>query len=153
MNVYIQNQQKKTKIHQGRLRRAAERTLKAGKENRRRSVNVLVTDDRKIAELHWRYMKIQGPTDVMAFGMCEGKRITGDSQLLGDVVVSVDTAKRMAKRLGLPIHQEIERYVVHGILHLLGYRDDTQAKARVMHRKQEEILLNHVNPKNRSHCP
>ena len=141
MKINVTNEQKKVRIYLKKVERVAERTLKrelvslAGCE-----LNLLITDNQRIAKLHWKHMKIKGPTDVMAFGMQEGKKITGSRSIFGDVVLSAETAKQMAQKLGIGVQQEVERYVVHGILHLLGYRDDTLARARVMHRRQEEIL-------------
>lgn len=153
MKINVTNEQRKVRVHLKKIKRAAERALKrkcgslAGGE-----LNLLITDNQRIAMLHWRHMKIKGPTDVMAFGMREGEKIAGDKSVFGDVVLSAETAKQMARELGIGVQREVERYAVHGILHLLGYRDDTPARAKIMHKKQEEILLNHVNPKDRSHC-
>ncbi len=142
MKINVVNEQRKVRVHLKRIKRAAERALKresgglAGCE-----LNLLITDNQRIAKLHWRHMKIKGPTDVMAFGMREGEKIAGNRSVFGDVVLSAETAKQMARKLGIGVQREVERYAVHGILHLLGYRDDTPARARVMQRKQEQILV------------
>lgn len=139
VKINVTNEQKKVRIHLKRIKRAAERTLlknRGGGE-----LNLLVTDDRRVAKLRWKHMKIKGPTDVMAFGMQEGKKIAGSQSVFGDVVLSAETAKQMAQKLGIGVQQEVERYAVHGILHLLGYRDDTPARARIMYERQEEILI------------
>lgn len=153
MRINVVNEQRKVRVHLRRVKRAAEQALKrefgglAGCE-----LNLLITDNQRIARFHWRHMKIKGPTDVMAFGMREGKKIAGSRSVLGDVVLSAEIAKQMARKLGIGVQQEVERYAVHGILHLLGYRDDTPARSRKMHKKQEEILGFYVYPKIRSHC-
>jgi probable rRNA maturation factor len=58
----------------------------------------------------------------------------------GEIVVSVDTAKREATRRGLSVNAEIALYVVHGLLHLLGYDDNQESSAARMHELEEEIL-------------
>lgn len=152
--IRIRNQQKTVRVGLNGVKQAAARALRSSGDCPRflrksasgggavpgTEIHILIVDDREIARLHWRHLKVRGPTDVMAFGMQEGKRIAGSECLLGDVVLSAETAKRVAKELGIPVQQEIERYVIHGILHLLGYRDDTPVKARKMHQRQEELV-------------
>ena len=95
------------------------------------SIGVRLTDDRRIRAINKKYLHHDAATDVIAFGY--GKK-------MGDVVVSADTARRVAKELGIPFKEELARYLVHGVLHLLGYDDhERQARAR-MHRRQEKIL-------------
>jgi rRNA maturation RNase YbeY len=101
------------------------------------SISVAVVDDAEIAELHERYMAIAGPTDVLSFDLSD--ELSG-GRLEGQVVVSVDTARREARARKLPPEQELLRYVIHGTLHLLGYDDDTAARARRMHRAEDELL-------------
>ena len=95
------------------------------------NLSVLMTDDRRIRKINKQFLNHDYATDVIAFPMGAG---------CGDIVVSVDTAKRFAKELGIPFHEELARYLVHGTLHLLGY-DDKKEKDRVkMHARQEKIL-------------
>lgn len=96
------------------------------------ALSVTLVDDEAMAELHERYSKVPGPTDVLAFPL-------GD-ELLGEVVVSTDTAAREAKERGLTLLRETLLYVTHGTLHLLGYDDHRAADRRVMHARQEELL-------------
>ena len=60
--------------------------------------------------------------------------------LLGDVAVSIDTAKQMAGKLKIPFKEELTRYLVHGTLHLLGYDDKKPRDKKIMHRRQEWIV-------------
>ncbi len=64
----------------------------------------------------------------------------GSAQILGDVVISVDTAQRQADKHGLKLEFELALLTVHGILHLLGYEDETEAGAALMRDKECEIL-------------
>ena len=59
---------------------------------------------------------------------------------LGDLVVSFQMAREMAKELNISFEEELGRYLVHGTLHLLGYDDKVEAKRKVMHKRQELIL-------------
>ena len=100
-------------------------------------LSVTLVDDARIAELHERYLGIPGPTDVLSFPLeddFEGPTI------LGEVVVSVDTAAREAQERGLTLERELLLYVIHGTLHLLGYDDRNPDDRARMEARQEELL-------------
>ena len=101
------------------------------------NLSVTLVDDARIAQLHEKYLGIPGPTDVISFPLED--ELEGPS-VLGEVVVSVDTAAREARERGHAMDRELLLYVIHGTLHLLGYDDhDADDKAR-MEAKQEELL-------------
>lgn len=104
-------------------------------------VSVLLTDDRHMTELNLEYRGIDAPTDVLAFAMREGE----DSEMmlstiLGDVVISLETAERQAITEKHSLEEEVAFLTVHGMLHLLGYDHQTQEEAVVMFKKQNSIL-------------
>lgn len=106
-------------------------------ENDRHDVSVALVDDAAIAELHERWLGVPGPTDVIAFPLLA----EGDADLLlGEVVVSSDTAMRQATERGHPPERELLLYVVHGVLHLLGYDDHDPEDRQRMHQRQEQLL-------------
>jgi probable rRNA maturation factor len=81
-------------------------------------VSILFCGDRKMRTLNRLYRKKDRPTDVLAFpGAGDG--------LLGDIVISVPYAARQAKQRGEPASREIDRLLLHGFLHLLGYDHET----------------------------
>jgi probable rRNA maturation factor len=89
-------------------------------------IAVLVSD-RRIAELHRRFMNIAGPTDVITFQH-------------GEIFISVDTAAANAKRYRTTADAEIRLYLVHGVLHLLGFDDTTARAAELMEKTQSAIF-------------
>ncbi|MDH3590296.1 MAG: rRNA maturation RNase YbeY [Planctomycetota bacterium] len=100
-------------------KRAAEHVLGA------RKVVVAIVDDATIAELHERFLEVEGPTDVLSFPH-------------GEIVVSAETACREAEERGIPPLHELVLYVVHGALHLAGHADrkkDQRKKMRAAERK------------------
>lgn len=101
-------------------------------------LSVSVVDDEAMAALHERYSGIAGPTDVLAFPLED--EVPGPEALLGEVVVSADTAAREAEARGLPFARELLLYVAHGVLHLLGYDDHDEEERNRMHARQEELL-------------
>ena len=95
--------------------------------------------DAEIRELNRTHRNLDQPTDVLAFAFQEERRLP-DSNLIGDVVVSVDTAKRQAQQRETPLQQVVEDLLIHGILHLLGYDHvASPQRARVMRAKEREI--------------
>jgi len=93
-------------------------------------INILFTDDAGIKRLNSRFKGRKGATDVLAFDT-------------GDIAVSVDTARRNARRFGNTLPGELRLCVVHGILHLCGY-DDTSAPKRKAMRAMEKRILDEI---------
>lgn len=104
-------------------------------------VSVLLTDDAEMTVLNSEYRGIDTPTDVLAFAMREGE----DNQavhpmLLGDVVISLETAARQAAAAKHSLETEVAFLTVHGVLHLLGYEHETPEEEAGMFAMQETIL-------------
>ena len=104
-------------------------------------VSVLLTDDPHITQLNREYRDIDASTDVLAFAMQEGDDNNPmTTNILGDVVISLETAERQAKSQSHSLEDEVIFLTVHGVLHLLGYDHQTQNDASVMFEKQETII-------------
>lgn len=99
-------------------------------------LSVALVSDREIRALNRRYRGRDRPTDVLAFAQREG--VGGaPAGLLGDVVISIDTARRQAAAARAPLYREGERLLIHGLLHLLGYdHERSAAEARRMQRRE-----------------
>jgi probable rRNA maturation factor len=99
-------------------------------------LSVTLVDDAEIARLAGTYGRRPRATDVLAFAQREGAG-GGDARCLGDVVISLDTARRQAARRGLPLARELETLLVHGCLHLHGLdhlRGGDRARMRALER-------------------
>jgi probable rRNA maturation factor len=105
----------------------------------RAAIGISLVDDRRIAAIHRRWLGVPGPTDVITFDLSAGggPRAAG---LAGDLVVSVETARRMGPAVGWTAHRELAYYVVHGLLHLAGYDDHAAADRRAM-RARERVVM------------
>jgi probable rRNA maturation factor len=104
-------------------------------------LSVLFTDDKTISGLNRRYLGRQDPTDVLAFPMLNGSSSHLPTGMLGDVVISVDTAMAESVRLGEAPDRTIFRLLIHGILHLLGYdHEKSPREAARMTREQNRLL-------------
>jgi rRNA maturation RNase YbeY len=104
-------------------------------------LSVLFTDDTRIAELNHRYLRRRGPTNVLAFPMLSGDSSHPPSGMLGDVVISMDTAISEAQELGEPLPRTVDRLLIHGLLHLLGYDHERSPKEALRMRKEENRLM------------
>jgi len=104
-------------------------------------LSILVINDAQIRELNRRYLQRDKPTNVLAFPMRKGEYSTLHAHLLGDLVISVETAHRQSSRFGLNPMQMIILLMIHGILHLIGYEHEgTRKGARQMALKQKELF-------------
>jgi probable rRNA maturation factor len=130
---------------------------------RGREVSIVFVDDAYIRELKGRYLGVRRATDVLAFpldesgpgrgqgehgrsgrGGARGRRAGGtpsvEDDLLGEIYVSTERAIDQARRNHVALSEEVARLVVHGLLHLLGYRDDSPSSRAEMIRRQESFL-------------
>ena len=118
----------------GRMVRAVER---AEASERELEVSVLVTDDATIHELNRDYRGKDRPTDVLAFAQREGEGGGLHPEILGDIVVSLETARRQAKQ---GLLAEILFLSAHGLCHLLGYDHQTDAEEAEMNERVGAVL-------------
>lgn len=104
-------------------------------------VAVLLGDDRRIAALHGEWLDDATPTDVITFDLSDPPGAPGgDGVLRGDIVVSTETAVRMAAEAGWSARLETAYYVLHGVLHLAGYDDLSPGPRRSMRRRERTLL-------------
>ena len=105
-------------------------------------LSVLIVDDEEIRILNRDYLQRDKPTNVISFPQQEGEGAGLQPSLLGDVVISADTAARDAAEAEIPFESELHFLLLHGILHLLGYDHErgTAAEAEAMEVKEQEIF-------------
>jgi probable rRNA maturation factor len=104
-------------------------------------LSLLLVDDRQIQELNHRFLGRDKPTNVLAFSMREGEYASLHPNLLGDLVISIETAERQSKQSGLNDMEMLTLLLIHGVLHLLGYdHEGTKKEARKMAAKQKELF-------------
>jgi len=97
-------------------------------------ISVVLCDDPFIQTLNAEYRGKDRPTDVLSFAQ-------EDADILGDIVISLPTAARQAEAAGWPLESEIALLGIHGLLHLLGYDDETAAGAWEMQRRTGAVLI------------
>lgn len=99
-------------------------------------ITVALVGDAQLQALHRDYMGIDAPTDIMTFPLDGG----GESPIGGDLVISLDHARSRSAEFGLSPAEEIRFLVAHGLLHLLGWRDETEDDRRRMLGRQQELI-------------
>ena len=106
-------------------------------------LSLVFCDDQEIKALNKEYRRRNKPTDVLSFALRENSCDQMINNVLGDIVISVTTAKRQAREQGLSLREEIVRLLIHGCLHLVGYDHVrvSKAKAAKMRRKEEKLWL------------
>jgi probable rRNA maturation factor len=106
-------------------------------------LSILLADDATVHELNRTYRDTDAPTDVLSFALGEGDDFAqpeGAARHLGDVVISVETARRQATEYKLALQDEVSHLLVHGILHLLGYDHEEPDDAQTMRLQEERVL-------------
>ncbi len=99
-------------------------------------VSIAIVDDATITELHKTYLNKPGATDVLSFDLSDDQA----ESMEGQVVVSAETAHRQASRRGVTPEAELMLYIVHGMLHLMGFDDLTPDAFKLMHREEDRLL-------------
>jgi probable rRNA maturation factor len=140
MEVVVQNRQKKLRVRTTEVRKTAEKILR-DLECHGCELSILLVDDDEMRHLNLEYLDRDHPTNVLAFPMREGGDKDMHPDLLGDVIISTETAKREAHHRGVTLGEEMALLLVHGILHLLGYdHEGASDEAAAMEAKEQEIL-------------
>jgi probable rRNA maturation factor len=143
MPVHMQSQVRRITFDQARLERSA-RAILADVGETSAELGILFVGDQRMRELNFRYRGEDHTTDVLSFAMREAarphvSRLMPD--MLGDVVISIPTARRQAKESRRSLDEELDCLLVHGILHLCGYdHERSEKEARRMHRRERMIL-------------
>lgn len=110
-------------------------------------LSIALVDDTVIHELNATYRGKDKPTDVLSFAMSEGEFGDLNPTVLGDVVISVPTARRQAKRSKREVFEEVTFLLAHGLLHLIGYDHGTDEEEREMKKQTRRLMQAARDPK------
>jgi rRNA maturation RNase YbeY len=98
-------------------------------------INIIFTSDNVLLTLNTEYLRHSTLTDIITFDMSEKQ-----GEISGDIFISVDRAKENSKEYRVTLTNEIRRLIIHGVLHLMGYKDKTQTEKELMREKEEFYL-------------
>ena len=97
-------------------------------------ISIIFCSDNYILDINRRYLGHDYLTDIITFDYCEGDRLSGD------LFISVDSVRENSVEYGTEFKDELNRVIVHGILHLIGYDDHTEEDVKVMRSKEDYYL-------------
>lgn len=141
MKIQIENRQTKIKIDRRKIRGNVRRLLKimdcANKE-----LCLSFVNDKAIQQLNKNYLQKDNSTNVLSFSLQEGEYGNINPNLLGDIVISAETAQRDSAIGNFSLSEEIDFLIIHGLLHLLGFNHENATKAQTakMRMKEKELF-------------
>ncbi|WP_072877748.1 rRNA maturation RNase YbeY [Salegentibacter echinorum] len=102
-------------------------------------INYIFCDDDYLYKINLRFLKHDTYTDIISFDNSQ------EDELHGDIFISTDRVTENAREYNVDFSEELKRVIIHGILHLCGYKDKTESEATLMRQKEDEkIALFHV---------
>ncbi|MBL8794446.1 MAG: rRNA maturation RNase YbeY [Planctomycetia bacterium] len=132
IKISIACPQEAVTIDRGLLRETA-RTVLEAEDIEDAVISLAFVDNPTIHQLNQRYLQHDEPTDVLSFPLSE----PGEKKLQGELVIGAEVAREQSESRGHPVHAELALYVIHGLLHLCGYDDKTEAEARKMRAREK----------------
>jgi len=147
VKIYYENSQDKIKIPadlEQQLQRGLQVVAQLQQLSEQTEVSITIVTDEEIHQLNRDYRNVDRPTDVLSFALDEGDEpelVDGpEEHLLGDIIISAETAERQGQEFGHGLEREIVYLAVHGLLHLLGYDHMVEEDKLVMRAKEEEAM-------------
>ena len=137
--IHYRNDVRKSGADGRALRATAQRLLSAAGEAGS-SLSLTLVGDEAMRELNRAHRGKDAPTDVLSFPLLDPDHVSGEEErMLGDVVISVDTARRQAADYDAPLQRELERLLIHGILHVLGHDHMEPAERATMEAEERRL--------------
>jgi len=134
--IYYRNAVRRSGVD-GRALLAAARRILSELDEGESSLSLTLVGDAAIRTINREHRGKDAPTDVLSFPM--HPESSGAERMLGDVVISVETARRQAAQYGATLQRELYRLLIHGVLHLLGHDHLKAGERRVMEREERRL--------------
>ena len=145
MKIQIENRQSLYKIDKRKIRGTVSGIFKI-LNCTHKEISIVLTDDETIKRMNHQYLGRNKPTNVISFSMQEGEYGNINPKIMGDVIISLETAQRDAAKGHLTFQQEIDFLLIHGILHLLGYNHENTSREKAVEMRQKETeVFNQMN--------
>lgn len=137
-NIFVINRQRLLKLDSDKIKSLARYVLENEKISNDVGINLMFVRNNLIRKYNKEFLNKDNPTDVISF---EGNPNDGSA---GDIIISVEKAVEYAAQNNIDVDEEISRYIIHGILHCLGYEDIIDKDRRAMFKRQEELLRQYL---------
>jgi probable rRNA maturation factor len=139
-SILAENKQSRSRVSIRWVKRRADRILEV-LGCRDCQLSMVLVDDRLMAELNEKYRDARGPTDVLSFPQGPPEFEEAEYRLLGDLVISTESAERQGEERGHSLKEEMDILITHGILHLLGYdHETTRSEEDKMKAREAEVF-------------
>lgn len=135
MKITIKNLQNKLPIRPRKIKNLIRKVIKGEGVKKSGWINICFVDNPLIKKFNAKFLKTNSATDVLAFNLGEGGK-----PILADIMISTDTAIKQARNFKTTPDYELLLYVVHGILHILGFGDRTKTQIKMMREKENEYV-------------
>lgn len=141
MSILIEDRQKKINVDLRRVKQVLSKIMNY-LDCKDKEVSLLFVDNNEIRKINKRYLNRNHSTNVITFSLTEGEFGNINPKVLGDIVISVETALKDAGEAGIELNDELEYLMIHGMLHLLKYNHEntSEDEAQKMERKEQEIF-------------
>lgn len=97
-------------------------------------INFIFCSDAHLITINRQYLQHDDYTDIITFDYCEDKKI------IGDIFISIERIKENAEKFKVPVNTELHRVIIHGVLHLCGYKDKTPEHKKQMTQREDDCL-------------
>ena len=139
MNIAVKNLQRRIHIKENHIKSSIQRLCTRLNLAEKSVITIVFVNDKTMQELNYRYLNHNFPTDVLAFNFSRHK-IKQKTALTGDIIINTEMALRNAPIYKNNLNKEITLYIIHGILHLLGFNDAKSTDKKRMQRYEEKLL-------------
>lgn len=115
-----------------------------GEKKKAGDINYIFCDDAYLTEMNIKYLNHDTLTDIITFNYNE----ESENSINGDIYISIDRVKENSVEYNVPFNTELDRVIIHGVLHLLGFKDKTKADKKTMREKEDNslsLLHNFIN--------
>jgi len=141
MKIQIENKQTKIKIQKRNIRSTVRKLLKI-MDSENKEISISFVDDKTIQQFNKNYLQKDNSTNVLSFSLQEGEYGNINPNILGDIIISAETAQRDAVIGNFSVSEEIDFLIIHGLLHLLGFNHENTTKVQTtkMRIKEKELF-------------
>ena len=135
MKITFRNMQRRVPIQAGKIKKIILKVLKGQKVKESGWINICFVDNPQIKKFNAKFLKTNSSTDVLAFNLSDNKNI-----ILADIMISTQEALKQARNFKTTPDHELSLYVVHGLLHILGFNDHTRTQIKLMRKKESQYV-------------
>jgi probable rRNA maturation factor len=137
VRITLRNLQNKLPIHSRRIKNLILKVLKGERVKESVWVNICFVDNRQVKKFNAKFLNSQSATDVLAFNLSDKKE---KNIILADIMISAQEALKQAGNFETTPDYELSLYVVHGLLHILGFNDHTACQKKRMREKESQYV-------------